>query len=67
MGKHETIPANEEEQTSIVQPDPETLHTADPQDEMKGPISSLINAVKKNVEEGSDDKQEANKKKEENK
>lgn len=33
-----------------VQPDPETLHTTDPQDEMKGPVSSFVNSVKEGVE-----------------
>ena len=33
-----------------VQPDPETLHTTDPQDEMKGPVSSFMNNVKEGVE-----------------
>jgi hypothetical protein len=32
-----------------VQPDPETLHTTDPQDEMKGPVSSFMNNVKEGV------------------
>lgn len=33
-----------------IQPDPETLHTTDPQDEMKGPVSSFMNNVKEGVE-----------------
>ncbi len=35
---------NEKENKSnaAVQPEPETLHTTDPQEEMKGPLSSLI-------------------------
>ena len=32
-----------------VKPDPETLHTTDPQDEMKGPVSSLMNNLKEGV------------------
>lgn len=32
-----------------VQPDPETLHTTDPQDEMKGPVSSFMNNLKEGV------------------
>lgn len=31
-------------------PDPETLHKTDPQDNMKGPISSLVNKVAETVE-----------------
>ena len=34
-----------------VKPDPETLHTTDPQDEMKGPVSSLMNNMKEGVEQ----------------
>jgi hypothetical protein len=37
---------------AIVQPDPETLHTTDPQEHMKGPVSSL---VRKTAEEMDDD------------
>lgn len=34
-----------------IQPDEETLHTTDPQKEMKGPISSFMNNVKDTVED----------------
>jgi len=34
-----------------VKPDPETLHTTDPQEEMKGPVSSFMNGVREEVEE----------------
>ena len=34
-----------------IQPDEETLHTTDPQDNMKGPVSSLMNEVKEDVED----------------
>lgn len=34
-----------------VKPDPETLHTTDPQKEMKGPLSSFMNEVGEDVEE----------------
>ena len=33
------------------QPDPETLGTTDPEEHMKGPVSSLVQKVKKRVEE----------------
>lgn len=33
---------NREENKSSVKPDPETLHTTDPQKKMEGPVSSLI-------------------------
>ncbi len=67
MQKNETVTTKEEAQTSIIQPDPETLHTTDPQDQMKGPLSSLVNSAKENIEEGNDDKEAADKKKDENK
>lgn len=42
-------------------PDPETLHKTDPQDNMKGPVSSLMNKInesaEKNEGEEADDKQ----------
>jgi hypothetical protein len=34
-----------------VKPDEETLHTTDPQKEMKGPLSSFMNDVGEEVEE----------------
>jgi hypothetical protein len=34
-----------------IQPDPETLHTTDPQENMKGPVSSFMKKVEDNVEE----------------
>ena len=46
--------------------DPETLHKTDPQDNMEGPISSLVQGVKERVEANDDEsKEEADKKKEE--
>ena len=33
------------------QPDPETLGTTDPQDHMKGPVSSAVQKVKEEVNE----------------
>lgn len=44
--KKQTDPKND----AAIQPDPETLHTTDPQEEMKGPISSLVQGVKKEME-----------------
>lgn len=41
----------------ISKPDPETLHTTDPQEHMKGPISSLMQGIKKEAETpGKEDK-----------
>ena len=41
----------EGEDNPVSQPDPETLHKTDPQENMKGPISSLLNKAKDNLEE----------------
>ncbi|RXK62892.1 hypothetical protein ESA94_05065 [Lacibacter luteus] len=55
-----------EEESAIIKPDPETLHKTDPQDNMKGPISSLVNGVKEVVEENDKvSKEEATKKRDE--
>ena len=54
------------EESSAVQPDPETLHTPDPQEEMKGPISSIVQGVKEKVQENDEEsKEEATKKRDE--
>ena len=50
----------------ISNPDPETLHTTDPQEHMKGPVSSTMQGIKK--EANKDDKvskEEADRKREE--
>ena len=36
---------------SLLAPDPETLHTTDPQEKMEGPVSSMVQNVKEEVEE----------------
>ena len=38
----------------VSQPDPETLHKTDPQENMKGPVSSLMNKMAENIEENSE-------------
>ena len=35
----------------LSQPDPETLHTTDPQEHMKGPVSSSMQEIKETAEE----------------
>jgi hypothetical protein len=55
-----------EEKEPPIKPDPETLHKTDPQDNMKGPVSSLVNGVKDAVEENDkESKDEATKKRDE--
>ena len=51
------------ENNSTVQPEPETLHTTDPQENMKGPISSLMQNTKEAFE-NDETKEEADEKKE---
>ncbi|MEJ8843139.1 hypothetical protein WG954_12185 [Lacibacter sp. H375] len=55
-----------DEKAPPIKPDPETLHKTDPQDNMKGPISSIVNGVKDVVEENDQEsKEEATKKRDE--
>lgn len=49
--KTDSQQVEEEKDNPVSQPDPETLHKTDPQDNMKGPVSSLVNKVKENIEE----------------
>ena len=47
-------------------PDPETLHTTDPQEKMEGPISSFMQRTKKIAEKNDEEsKEEATKKRDE--
>jgi len=56
----------EEKNKSTSEPDPETLHTPDPQEKMKGPVSSFMQNVKEEAEKGDEvSKEEADEKKEE--
>ena len=43
--------AKEQHKDAAVKPAPETLHTPDPQDEMEGPISSLMQGVKEGMKD----------------
>jgi hypothetical protein len=40
----------EDNNKTTTKPDPETLHTTDPQEKMKGPISSLMQGIKHEAE-----------------
>ena len=63
MDKNKSTDPNKEE---ALKPDPKTLNTPDPQDEMEGPISSLVQGIKHNAEDKSESKKEADEKKDEN-
>jgi hypothetical protein len=57
---------NKKEETKKgLRPDPETLHTTDPQDNMKGPVSSFMQNIKEEAEDEIS-KEEADRKKDEN-
>ena len=48
-------------------PDPETLHTTDPQEHMKGPVSSTMQNIKEEANKNDTvSKEEADRKREEN-
>lgn len=47
----------------ISQPDPETLHKTDPQENMEGPVSSLMQTIKEEAEENDKEKPKEEKKK----
>jgi hypothetical protein len=51
----------------ISKPDPETLHTTDPQEHMKGPVSSTMQSIKEEAKKNDKvSKEEADKKRDEN-
>jgi len=53
--------------TPALKPDPETLHTTDPQEHMKGPFSSTMQNIKEEANKNDNvSKEEADKKREEN-
>ena len=50
-----------------LKPDPETLHTTDPQENMEGPVSSVVQNIKEEAEKNDKvTKEEADRKKDEN-
>jgi hypothetical protein len=52
-------------ENASVRPDPETLHKTDPQDNMKGPVSSLMHNAGEGFETA-ETKKEADEKKDKN-
>ncbi len=56
-----------EEKDSSLKPDPKTLHKTDPQDNMEGPISSVMQNIKEGGEKNDEEtKEEADEKKDKN-
>jgi hypothetical protein len=57
---------DQQHKNAAVKPDEETLHKTDPQDNMKGPVSSLMQTVKETAEDNDkESKEEADIKKDE--
>ncbi len=56
---------NAENNDAAIKPDPKTLNTPDPQEEMEGPVSSLVQGAKHKVEEQGESKEEADRKRDE--
>jgi hypothetical protein len=57
----------EDNNKPITKPDEETLHTTDPQEHMKGPISSFMQGIKHEAEQGGKEDVEKIKQQEEQK
>ena len=51
MNNDKKTTKDNKEKESILAPDEETLHTTDPQEHMKGPISSVMQGIKENAED----------------
>jgi hypothetical protein len=55
--KNDPKKKGEKDDNPVSQPDPETLGKTDPQENMKGPVSSLVKKVEENMEKN-DEKEE---------
>jgi hypothetical protein len=51
-------PAKKDKQQPLGQPDPETLHTTDPEEHMEGPVSSIMQKIKEKAEENDEEDRE---------
>ncbi|WP_276484008.1 hypothetical protein [Paraflavitalea pollutisoli] len=49
--KKKDLPKEPENEDMVLPPDPETLHKTDPQENMKGPVSSIMHSIEDKVEE----------------
>ncbi|RYY70449.1 MAG: hypothetical protein EOO13_06575 [Chitinophagaceae bacterium] len=69
MSNQATDPKNDgDNKDAAVKPEPETLHTTDPQEHMEGPVSSLMQSIAgKGDENDGESKEEADAKKDANK
>lgn len=67
MSKKNDNNKGKEKTKEALKPDAETLHKTDPQENMKGPFSSVMQNIKDKTEEGNDEsKQAADRKKDKN-
>ena len=67
MAQNDQDKKKKDQNSDLSKPDKETLHTTDPQEQMKGPISSIMQNIKEEAEETDKvSKEEADKKKNEN-
>jgi hypothetical protein len=58
---------DKEKKNPALKADPETLHTTDPQEDMKGPVSSAVQNVKDKInKDDKESKKEADRKKDKN-
>jgi len=55
---HKPNHENQKDSQPLGEPDPETLHTTDPQEHMKGPISSMMQKVKEEAESNDEEDRE---------
>jgi len=60
--KKENKARDKEKKENNLAPDPATLHTTDPQEKMEGPVSSIVQNVKEEVEEDDSKKKDGKKK-----
>ena len=49
--KTEAVQRDKSNENAAIKPDPETLNTTDPQEHMRGPLSSLMHKVEEKAEE----------------
>jgi len=63
--KKNTKGKDKEKKETPLKPDPETLHTTDPQENMEGPVSSVMQNIKEGAE-NNETKEAADKKKDKN-
>lgn len=57
---------HKENKDASFKPDPETLHTTDPQEKMEGPVSSVVQNIKEGAEDNNESKGSAEKRKDKN-